>query len=252
MATERKQSRAVVRIAVDAALAVLFVAVMATALVQEAPHEYLGIAVFAAVAAHVVLNRRWFKALGGGRYNAVRVLQLVSVVGLLACVVGQAVSSVVLSKHAFGFLPALPGASWARQVHMLCSYWAFVLAFAHAGLQFKGLGRMVRARRHGTPMPTAALWAARIALATVACFGAYSFVQANMGAYLLGQVQFAFADSSEPLALAFARYASMAVLVGGVFHYLRRAIEAAGKRKDGKGGSDGGKPRSEIGGTARI
>ena len=242
MAAETKQNRSVVRIAVDAALAVLFVAVMATALVQEAPHEYLGIAVFAAVVAHVVLNRRWFKALARGRYNAVRVLRLVAVVGLLACVVGQVASSVVLSKYAFRFLPALPGASWARRVHMLCSYWGFVFAFAHAGLQFKGLGRMVRASRHDGSMPTAALWAARIALVAVACFGAYSFAQANMGAYLLGQVQFAFADSSESLALAFARYASMAVLVAGAFHYLRRAIEAASRPK----GSTGGRGEGEI------
>ena len=61
-----------VRIAVDIAMAVVFVAVMATALVQEAPHEYLGIALFALIVAHVVLNRRWLKAMFRGRYSALR------------------------------------------------------------------------------------------------------------------------------------------------------------------------------------
>ena len=92
-------------------MAVLFIVVMATALVQEVPHEYVGVALFIAVVAHIALNRRWFKALFRGRYNAVRMLQLVAVVGLLACMLGQVISSLVLSKYAFGFLPSLPGAS---------------------------------------------------------------------------------------------------------------------------------------------
>ncbi len=228
MADSVKRSRPWARILVDAALAVLFVAVMATALVQEAPHEYLGIAVFACVAAHVVLNRRWFKALFRGRYNATRVLQLAAVVGLVACIVGQMASSIVLSKFAFGFLPALPGAGWARRVHMLCSYWGFVFAFAHAGLQIKGFTRLVRAK---DAAPSAAVWLARIVVVAVSCYGAYAFVQVNMGAYLLGQVQFAFADFSMPIALSFARYASIGVLVASVFHCLSRfVIRGANKR----------------------
>ena len=216
------------RIFVDTALAVLFIIVVATALVQEVPHEYVGIALFVAVVAHIVLNRRWFKALFRGRYNAVRVLQLVAVVGLLACIIGQVASSLVLSKYAFGFLPAFPGASWARRAHMLCSYWSFVFAFAHAGLQFKGFRRLARPR--GSDMPGAAIWLGRIAVLVAACYGVYAFAQVGMGTYLLGQVEFAFADFAAPFALTCARYAAIAVLVAAVFHYLRRIIETLGKR----------------------
>lgn len=228
----RSTSRRWARVAVDVALAVLFVAVMATALVQEVPHEYLGIAVFAAVVVHVVLNRRWFKALTHGRYRAVRVLQFVAVVGLLVCIVGQVASSLVLSKFAFGFLPALPGAALARRVHMLCSYWSFVFAFAHAGLQLKGFGRLVRAKGAA---PAASVWLARVGAVAVSCYGVYAFVQMNMGAYLLGQVQFAFADFTVPIALLFARYAAVAVLVTGAFYCLGCIVgKNASKRVAGK------------------
>ena len=208
-------AKSVVRIVIDVAMAAVYVALMATALVQEVPHEYLGIALFALVVAHVVLNWRWFAALARGRYDALRAVQLVAVVGLLACIVAQVASSLVLSKHAFGFLPAVPGAGWARSIHMLCSYWAFVLAFAHAGLR-------ARAPKNMAPWQK---WAVRIIIAAVACFGAFSFAQLGLGQDLTGQVQFAFADYSVPFALAFARYASVAVLVAGVFHYVRRGIE---------------------------
>lgn len=228
MTGSAKRGRRLARIVVDAVLAVLFVAVMATALVQEAPHEYLGIAVFAAVVAHIVLNRRWFKALFRGRYNAVRVLQLVAVAGLVACIGGQIASSLVLSKYAFGFLPALPGAGWARRVHMLCSYWGFLFAFAHAGLQLKGFERLVRPG--SVASPAFAVWPVRIIFMAIACYGVFSFVQLNMGAYLFGQVQFAFADFATPIALICARYAAIAVLVAGLFHYLCRLLEKAASR----------------------
>ena len=223
-----KRQRAWARILVDAAMAVLFIVVMATALVQEVPHEYVGVALFIAVVAHIVLNRKWFKALFHGRYNAVRVLQLVTIVGLLACIIGQVVSSLVLSKYAFGFLPALPGASWARRLHMLCSYWSFVFAFAHAGLQFKGFSRLVKSK--GANSPSVAVWLGRIVVIAVACYGVYAFALVNMGAYLLGQVEFALVDFATPLVLMCARYAAIAVLVAAVFHWLRRIIETLRKR----------------------
>ena len=220
-----------VYVIVDAALAGLLVAVMATALVQEAPHEYLGMALFAAAAAHAILNRRRFKALLHGRRNAVGVVSIVVIVSLAICFVGQLASALVLSKFAFGFLPALPGASIARRVHMLCSYWGFALAFAHAGLHMRVLGRLmhIAGARRALGAPRYAVWAARLLFAAVSCFGVYSFAKLHFGTYLLGGVQFAFADYGAPIASSLASYASIAVLIGGLFHCLRAALEALGR-----------------------
>ena len=210
------------KVALDIALAVVLVAVMATALVQEAPHEWLGVALFVLMVIHVVLNRRWLASVFRGRHDALRVLQIIVLVGLIACVVGQVASSLVLSKHVFGFLPALPGAGWARRVHMICSYWMFVFAFAHVGLH-------VRLPKGLASWQT---WVARIVCAIVACFGICSFVQLGLWSYLTGQVQFAFADSSIPLVLAGVRYASVAALVAIVFHFIREGIVVAKKSKE--------------------
>ena len=209
------------KVALDIAMALVLVAIMTTALVQEAPHEWWGVTLFVLMAIHIVLNRKWLASIFRGRHGALRIVQIVVIVGLAACIIGQFASSLVLSKHAFGFLPAFPGAGWARSVHMLCSYWAFVLAFAHAGLH-------ARAPKNMAPWQK---WAVRIIIAAVACFGAFSFAQLGLWQYLTGQVQFAFADYSVPFALAFARYASVAVLVAGVFHYVRRGIASIGKTR---------------------
>lgn len=211
----------VARVVIDGVLALVLMALMATAIVQEAPHEWLGIGLFALIVVHIVLNWRWLVAIPRMRRDGLRVLQLVVLVGLVACIVGQVVSSLVMSKHAFGFLPALPGASWARRVHMICSYWSFVLAFAHAGLH----ARVPKGITSGQ------LWIARVVLAAIACYGVYSFVQLGLGPYLMGQVQFAFADYGTPYAVVAVRYASVAVLVAGVFHYIREGIAFASRQK---------------------
>lgn len=202
------------KIFVDLAMAVTFVATMATAIVEEAPHEYLGVALFALVIAHIVLNRRWLAALPRMRHNALLVAQVVTLVLLVACIVGQVASSLVLSRYAFGFLPALPGASWARRVHMLCAYWSFVAAFAHAGLH-------IQVPAHADVRKLRIM---RVALAVVSCYGVYSFVQLGMAGYLMGQVQFAMVDYGTPLALSFARYASVAVLVASVAYVAHEAL----------------------------
>lgn len=196
-------------------MAATFVATMATALVQEAPHEYLGVALFALVVAHIVLNRRWLAALPRMRRNALLVAQAVTLALLVACIAGQVASSLVLSKYAFGFLPALPGAAWARRVHMLCAYWLFVAAFAHAGLHMRVPARMDARKRQ----------AMRVVLAAISCYGVYSFVRLGMPAYLAGRVQFAMADFGTPLVLSLARYASVAVLVATVAYRVREALD---------------------------
>ncbi len=211
--------RRTVKIAVDIAMAAVLVAVMTTAIVQEAPHEYLGAALFALIVAHIVLNRRWLASVLRGRYTIVRTLQVASIAGVAGCFLGLVVSSLVISKHAFGWLPALPGANWARRVHMLCSYWLFVLAFVHAGLHIH-VPRSV---------PEAKLRVARLVLAAASCYGVYSFVRLGMLPYLLGRVQFAAADYEAPLVLGFARYTSVGVLIACLTHCLRAALQRRAK-----------------------
>ena len=228
-----KGNRAI-KIVVDVAMSAVLVATMAAALVQEVPHEWLGIALFVLMVSHVVLNRKWVLGVIRSRRKASYVLHLILMVALLVCLVGMIASSLVLSKHVFGFLPALPGASWARRIHMLFSYWLFVLAFAHAGLH-------VRVPRRMAPWK---LWAMRVVVVAVAAYGAYAFVRLGMFTYLTGQVQFALVDFGTSLTVTFARYAGVAALVALVFHGVQLALTTAGRRgraQNGHGDDQGGK-----------
>ena len=215
-----KGNRAI-KIAVDVAMSVVLVATMATALVQEVPHEWLGIAMFVLMLTHVVLNRKWILGVVRSRRKASYMLHLILIVALLVCLVGMIASSLVLSKHVFGFLPALPGAAWARRIHMLFSYWMFVLTFAHMGLHIRLPRRM----------ETWKLWTLRAFAVVGACYGVYAFVRLGLFDYLTGQVQFAMADFQIPLPITFLRYAGVGVLVAVVFHGVQLAIMNAWRQR---------------------
>ena len=222
----RPGSKRFVRMAVDILLAVILVLVMATALVEEAPHEFLGIALIVLMCVHLVLNRRWFATLARGRWSALRVIHAIVIVGLVACLIGQAVSAVILSKHALAFLPALPGTAIARQAHMLCSYWMFAFAAAHAGLQMRSVFTSGRIRT----MQPAARIAVYALVAVIAVLGVISFVQLNLPSYLTGSVQFA--AGMPNVLLACVLWTAAGVFVAVIFHALRLALGRKPNRAD--------------------
>lgn len=205
----RPRRRAVVRCVVDVSLAIVFMLLMATALVEDFAHEWLGIAAFVLVAAHQVLNRAWWRVLPRGRYTARRVASTVVNLGLVCCTVALVASSVVISTHAFGWLPAISGASWARTAHLAGSYWAFVFVAIHVGFHVQPT--LARIWRQGR--------AARVVLlvACVACVvaGSWRVVALDMWTYLTLSAPFVFVDATVPLAGRFAQWA-----LAGVFFSL--------------------------------
>ena len=209
--------RTAVRRVVDVSLAIAFTLLMATALVEDFAHEWLGIASFVLVAAHQVLNRAWWRVLPCGRYTARRVVSTVVNLGLVCCTVALVGSSVVISTHAFGWLPAISGASWARTAHLAGSYWAFVFAAIHAGFHAQPV--LVRVWRQGHVVRMV------LFVACVACAlaGSWCMVTLDVWTYLTLSAPFVFVDATVPLAGRFAQWALAGAffsLVGAVAWWL--------------------------------
>lgn len=207
---------------VDIALAIVFALVMATALIEDVAHEYLGIAAFVLVIAHQVLNRGWWRALLRGRYAPRRMLSAAVNIALVGCVLALMASSVVVSFHAFGWLPAIPGAWWARTAHLAGSYWAFMCAFVHVGFHVQPvLARAIRAGGAGRVV-------AGVALAAFAAAGGIFTIQLDLPFYATLGSPFVFVDASVPLAVRFVQWAC----VGMLFAELGAAVwTLAGARR---------------------
>lgn len=218
---KREKAGRAPRVIAGSLLGVALVLVMATAVVEDFAHEWLGVSTFGLMAWHLWLNRRWWGSLKRGRCSPRRIVSTALDLALVALLVVMVVSALVLSRYAFSWLPAIPGASMARQFHLVCSQWIFVLAFAHCGLH---IPRALDRRLRELPFPGKAI--AALAGAAIAACAIWSLVDTQLVASMLGQVRFAFVPEGKPLALGILQYASIAALVSGVVHAVASASSA--------------------------
>ena len=120
-----------VRMIIDITMTVLLPLLMAYSLIGEMFHEIAGTAIFVLFIAHNILNRKWYKVLFKGKYNARRIFQTVLNLTLLIFMILQPVSGILMSKHLYTFLPAFSVSAFARSLHLILAYWGYVLLCIH-------------------------------------------------------------------------------------------------------------------------
>ena len=125
----------IIRMIVDFAMTVILLLQMGYLRIGETVHEWLGITMFVLFIVHHLLNRRWIAEIFHGKYSPFRVFQTALVVLLFLTMIGSAVSGIMVSKHVFTFMD-IGHISFARNLHMLCGYWNFVLMSLHLGLHW--------------------------------------------------------------------------------------------------------------------
>ena len=100
---------------------------MAYSLIGEMLHEIIGTAIFVLFIVHHVLNRKWYGAPFRGKYNMRRIFQTTLDMLLLVFMILQPISGILMSKHLYTFLPALPISAQVRSIHMMLAYWGYML-----------------------------------------------------------------------------------------------------------------------------
>ena len=116
-----------IKLAVDAAMTVALLLLMAYGLVGEAAHEWIGMGMFALFVAHHILNRKWLLAVGKGKYTPVRMVQTLLAGVISLCMLGSMVSGIFLLRYVFSFLPKHGGYEAAQKAHLLRAYWGLSL-----------------------------------------------------------------------------------------------------------------------------
>lgn len=213
------------KIAVDISMTVLLVVLMAYPVTGQLAHEWAGAGMFLLFIAHHILNRRWFKTLGRGKYGGLRVVQTAVDILLLADMLFLMYSGIRLSRYVFSFLPGLGSAAAARRVHMLASYWGLVLMGVHLGLHWSAMAAHFRRGSDGR-----AKRLLRCAGTAAGLYGVYAMWKHQIWLYLSLGREFLLFDGHEPAALYFLdHFCVMALCV------LLTHIAAALTRRHGKG-----------------
>ena len=222
----------IIRMAVDIGMTVLLLLLMAFMLTGQKAHEWLGAAELVLFVAHHILNARWLKNIGHGKYTPFRLLQTVLALLVLLTMLGSMVSGIMMSRYAFAFLDIHGGMSLARTMHMVCAYWGFIFLSAHLGLHWSmmmGMAKKAAGIKGRAAVRTAVL---RVLALLLAGFGVYAFWKNQIADYLFLKSQFVFFDFSQPPVQFFAEYLAMMGLFAAVSYYLGRTLQKSKKKEE--------------------
>lgn len=158
----------VVKIIIDIAMYLIFVALMQEHLWSDGLHEWIGVILFVLFIAHNILNFCWYRNLFKGKYATPRVILAVINITLLAAMSCCMASSVLVSGKVFAFLD-LGGARLGRSLHLVATAWAFVLMSLHLGFHFTPVVNKLKQRK---PL----LRAGQMIVVLLAAYGIYVFI----------------------------------------------------------------------------
>lgn len=209
-------------------MTILLAALMGCPITGQLAHEWVGAGMLLLSIAHHMLNRHWFKTLGRGKYNGLRVLQTAVDVLLLADMLALMFSGIRLSRYVFAFLPGLGSAATARRLHMLASYWGLVLMGLHLGLHWGMMAALLRRRLGGKGELLI-----RYAGAAAGLYGAYAVWKHQIWLYLSLRSEFLLFDFDGPAALYvldhFCMMALFVLLAHAAVSLMRKRQKGAAK-----------------------
>lgn len=214
----------IIKIIVDICMSALFLLLMSYHLLDDAPHEWIGAAVFVLFLAHNILNYRWYKNLFKGKYTAIRAIQTTINALLWAAMIGCIVSSLCISGHVFAFLD-LDAARMGRSLHLVATVWAFILVSIHLGFHgqmFIGMSKKV-VKVQGN-VAIILMWLARIVVLAVSAFALYVFITRKMWEEMFYLAEFKWFDYEKTLLVYLLENVCLMTMFGAGGHYSKKLI----------------------------
>ena len=158
---------------VDMLMTVLLFILMGMHLTGQMWHEIAGAAMFVLFVVHHILNRAWIKAIPKGKYNTLRVVQMLLNASMLVCILLLMFSGMAMSGYVFKWLPLPLSTVTARKIHLITSHLAYLLMSLHIGIHFGmmigRIGRRVLAMKKSWGGIIA--WTSRVLALAAAVYG---------------------------------------------------------------------------------
>lgn len=199
-----KMTKPVVKHTVDLLMTAALLLLMSYSLIGETAHEWIGTGMFLLLIGHLILNRRWIGGLGKGRRSVYRGIQTVMAALCFLSMAGLMCSGIILSNHIFAGLRIRGWSALARQMHMVCSYWGFVLMSLHLGLHWSMIAAAIRRL-------SKVQWLRWLGWLTAA-YGVYALWKRGLPGYLFLRTHFVFFDYEEPVLFFFTDYLAIMAL----------------------------------------
>lgn len=213
----------VIKIIVDIAMYLIFVALMQEHLWSDGLHEWLGIVLFILFIAHNILNFRWYQSFFRGKYTATKITLATINITLLAVMLCCMVSSVFVSGKVFAFLD-LGGARFGRTLHLVSTAWVFILMSLHMGLHLIPLANKFKKNNK-------LLRAGQILAVLLAAYGVYVFIDRAFYEELFYLTEFKFFDTDKSAVLYFFETVAMSSTFASIAYYGRKLLPVKKDRR---------------------
>lgn len=210
-----------VKIIIDIAMYLIFVALMQEHLWSDELHEWMGVTLFALFIAHNSLNFRWYQSFFKGKYTALRITLATINIALLAAMLCCMMSSVLVSGKVFAFLN-LGGARTGRTLHLVSTAWAFVLMSLHLGLHLTPLTNKLKKNKK-------LLRAGQLLAVLLAAYGVYVFIGRAFYEELFYLTEFKFFDSDKSAAAYFFETIAMSSVFAVFAYYGKKLLQIKSK-----------------------
>lgn len=216
----------IVKVCVDAAMAILFLLLMGYHLLDGATHEWIGISLFVLFIIHNALNYKWYLSLFKGKYGVVRIMQTAINVLLWAAMICCIVSSMCISAYAFTWTHT--NMIVGRKLHLGATVWAFMLMSLHLGFHWSYfIGMAKKIAKPSERIASILKWVFRAVVLVVCLYAANIFAARDYLADMSFTVEFKFisdADYAKSVAQYFFESLSIMVLITAIGYYLKKAI----------------------------
>lgn len=175
-------------------MTLVLLSLMAFQVTGQRNHEWIGTAMFFLFVVHNALNINWYKNLFKGKYRPVRIIQTIINALVLASMTALMISGIIMSGYVFDALNISGQMMTARLMHLLCSYWGFVLMSIHLGLHWgmivRPVAKIVREGKLKNFLKNIVICIAVI----IAIYGAWIFYNLNIWSYMTLKKQYIFLD----------------------------------------------------------
>lgn len=223
-----------IRLGMTFAAGGLLMAALAYDRLGNVAHEIIGTVMFALLIAHNTFNRRWYaRASMGGRNNLRGWVNIVVIVALLSTMLALLVTSLMISRSMFSFLPFSGGYS-ARQIHGLAAYWALIIVSVHVGMRWSMIMGVTSGWLRINDRSNVRTAVLRTLTVAIAAYGIHSSFVIGIRSRLMAEITMNFWDFSQPSVGFFLHIASIIVLYVCSAHYAMKLASMLNLAQNGR------------------
>ena len=218
---------------IDIAMFLIFLPLMEERSLSGAAHEWLGISLFILFIAHVALNYRFFATLFKGKYSPARIVTVTINFLLLAAMIMCVISSLFVSGVIFKDLN-LGNKMLGRNLHLVFTAWAFLLANVHFGLHLPHILCKIRLRIAGKKAEKALVVIGCVASVIIIAYGLYAATfSRRIYEELFFLTSFKNVDESVPMPVRYIEVTAMALSFALIAYFIKKLFSMTKKLSKG-------------------